>query len=91
MAVELESRFRLLGLRLGLLVLGLGFWIVVDEEGEGEGMGWMVVVEEWVCWVRDLAGRVGGGWGVEGWESVSESSSQAMFSVGVRAAPGGVC
>lgn len=69
---------------------GLGFGLGVEEE-EGVGIGWMVVVEEWVCWVRGLGLGLGrGGWGVEGWESVSESSSQAMFSSGERAAPGGL-
>lgn len=56
----------------------------------------MVVVEEWVCWVSDLGLLLllddeeggAGAWGVEGWDSVSESLSQAMSSSGEeRAAP----
>lgn len=37
------------------------------------------MVDDDSCWVRP--------WGVEGWESLSESSSHEMFSVGERAAP----
>lgn len=37
------------------------------------------MVDEDGCCVRP--------WGVDGWESLSESSSQEMFSVGERAAP----
>jgi len=51
-----------------------GAWIVVDEEFEGA--------------VVDLeALGVSAGCGVEDWDSLSESSSQPMFSAGERAAP----
>jgi len=51
-----------------------GAWIVVDEEFEGA--------------VVDLeALGVSAGCGVEDWDSLSESSSQPMFSVGDRVAP----
>lgn len=48
--------------------------MVVDEEFEG------AVVD------FDALG-VSAGCGVEGWDSLSESSSQPMFSAGERAAP----
>ena len=50
-------------------------WIVVDEEFEG------AVV------VNLVAFGVSAGCGVEGWDSLSESSSQPIVSAGVSAAP----
>lgn len=84
-----------MGLRVEVDDLGAVSSVVVVEEA------WRVVVEESFCWVRDLEVGVavegrgldddneGGGRGVDGWESASESesSSQAMFSSGERAAP----
>lgn len=47
----------------------------------------MVVVDESLCWVMDFGVFDEEACGVDGCESVSESSSQAIFSSGERAAP----
>ena len=60
-----------------------------------EVSGWMVVDDDVRSWaevgislaVAGMGLTVAGGWGVEAWDSVSESSSQPMFSVGDMAAP----
>lgn len=67
----------------------MGLRVEVDDRGASSEVGaWMVVVDEWVCCVMDFGVFDEGACGVEGCESVSESSSQAMFSSGERAAPG---
>ena len=85
-----------MGLRVEVDDLGAVSSVVLREEA------WRVVVEESFCWVRDFEVTVavevggldddeeaGGGCGVDVCESASESesSSQAMFSSGERAAP----
>ena len=64
----------------GGAVDGSGAMVVDDDDKSWAGVGVSAVVG---------AGLTGaGGWGVEAWDSLSESSSQPMFSVGDIAAPG---
>lgn len=72
--------------------MGLRVEVEVDDLGAASSVvgAWMVVVDEWLCWVMDFEAEgfeEGGGCGVDGCDSLSESSSQAMFSSGERAAP----
>lgn len=86
-----------MGLRVEVDALGAVSSVVLVEEA------WRVVVDESLCWVRDLEVEVdvdvggldedddAGGCGVDECEpaSESESSSHAMVSSGERAAPNG--
>ncbi len=66
----------------------MGLRVEVDDVGTfSVVVTWMVVVDECVCCVMDFDLLDDGACGVEGCESVSESSSQAMSSSGDRAAP----